>query len=184
MDYQFQLPRDPTRESHFEYTDFRHTIRSWPTPSDATAAGRSGSNGSLQFSSLHTTCLATLANMAPHVHRLNTYAFHGLVNLFNMLSRKFNKLVELRDDKLQIKAISTQGMALWKIRYLEKLLKNRKQLQTCIYESQKCQNMLKLSLQFLVGLLNVDGYHSHARRGCRMLETEAVTSNMDRRVGK
>ncbi|OMO86494.1 Dymeclin [Corchorus olitorius] len=88
MDSQFQRPLDPTRESHFEYTDFRHTIRSWPTPSDATTADRSVLNGSLQFSSMHTTCLATLANMAPHVHRLNAYASQRLVNLFNMLSRK------------------------------------------------------------------------------------------------
>ncbi|PPR90246.1 hypothetical protein GOBAR_AA30442 [Gossypium barbadense] len=56
---------------------------------------------------LHTTCLATLANMAPHVHRLSAYASQRLVSLFSMLSRKYNKLVELRDDKLQTKAIST-----------------------------------------------------------------------------
>ncbi|KAK5805008.1 uncharacterized protein LOC108489848 [Gossypium arboreum] len=56
---------------------------------------------------LHTTCLATLANMAPHVHRLSAYASQRLVSLFYMLSRKYNKLVELRDDKLQTKAIST-----------------------------------------------------------------------------
>ncbi|OMO54684.1 Dymeclin [Corchorus capsularis] len=56
---------------------------------------------------LHTTCLATLANMAPHVHRLSGYASQRLVSLFYMLSRKYNKLVELRDDKVQIKAIST-----------------------------------------------------------------------------
>ncbi|XVF66612.1 hypothetical protein PTKIN_Ptkin10aG0051100 [Pterospermum kingtungense] len=56
---------------------------------------------------LHTTCLATLANMAPHVHRLSAYASQRLVNLFHMLSRKYNKLVELRDDKLQTRAMST-----------------------------------------------------------------------------
>ncbi|KAI4317895.1 hypothetical protein L6164_025724 [Bauhinia variegata] len=51
---------------------------------------------------LHTTCLATLANMAPHVHRLSAYASQRLVSLFDMLSRKYNKLAELRDNKLQI----------------------------------------------------------------------------------
>ncbi|XP_022748791.1 dymeclin-like, partial [Durio zibethinus] len=56
---------------------------------------------------LHTTCLATLANMASHAHRLSAYASQRLVSLFYMLSRKYNKLVELRDDKLQTKAIST-----------------------------------------------------------------------------
>ncbi|XVF63046.1 hypothetical protein PTKIN_Ptkin09bG0057200 [Pterospermum kingtungense] len=56
---------------------------------------------------LHTTCLATLANMAPHVHRLSAYASQRLVSLFYMLSRKYNKLVELRDDKQQTKATST-----------------------------------------------------------------------------
>ncbi|GMI95964.1 hypothetical protein like AT1G04200 [Hibiscus trionum] len=56
---------------------------------------------------LHTTCLATLANMAPHVHRLSAYSSQRLVSLFYMLSRKYNKLVELRDDKLQTKTIST-----------------------------------------------------------------------------
>lgn len=37
---------------------------------------------------LHTNCLATLANMAPHVHRLSAYASQRLVSLFDMLSRK------------------------------------------------------------------------------------------------
>ncbi|KAL2948696.1 hypothetical protein AAZX31_20G138400 [Glycine max] len=41
---------------------------------------------------LQTTCLATLANMAPHVHRLSAYASQRLVSLFDMLSRKDNKL--------------------------------------------------------------------------------------------
>ncbi|KAH1227041.1 Dymeclin [Glycine max] len=51
---------------------------------------------------LHTTCLATLANMAPHVHRLSAYASQRLVSLFDMLSRKYNKLADLRDGKLNI----------------------------------------------------------------------------------
>ncbi|KAL5158925.1 Dymeclin [Glycine soja] len=49
---------------------------------------------------LHTTCLATLANLAPHVHRLSAYASQRLVSLFGMLSRKYNKLADLRDGKL------------------------------------------------------------------------------------
>ncbi|KAH9764814.1 Dymeclin [Citrus sinensis] len=48
---------------------------------------------------LHTTCLATLANMAPHVHRLSAYASQRLVSLFYMLSRKYNKIADRRDDK-------------------------------------------------------------------------------------
>ncbi|KAG2728170.1 hypothetical protein I3760_01G192500 [Carya illinoinensis] len=51
---------------------------------------------------LHTTCLATLANMAPHVHRLSSYASQRLVSLFYMLSRKYNKLAELRDDRMRL----------------------------------------------------------------------------------
>lgn len=38
---------------------------------------------------LHTNCLATLANMAPHAHRLSAYASQRLVSLFDMLSRKY-----------------------------------------------------------------------------------------------
>lgn len=38
---------------------------------------------------LHTNCLATLANMAPHVHRLSAYASQRLVSLFDMLARKY-----------------------------------------------------------------------------------------------
>ncbi|XP_023540622.1 dymeclin-like [Cucurbita pepo subsp. pepo] len=49
---------------------------------------------------LHTTCLATLANMAPHVHRLSSYASQRLVSLFDMLSRKYNRSAELRDIKV------------------------------------------------------------------------------------
>lgn len=51
---------------------------------------------------LHTTCLATLANMAPHAHRLSAYAAQRLVSLFFMLSRKYNKLAELRDNKVHL----------------------------------------------------------------------------------
>ncbi|KAH6768498.1 dyggve-melchior-clausen syndrome protein [Perilla frutescens var. frutescens] len=51
---------------------------------------------------LHTNCLATLANMAPYVHRLSAYASQQLVSLFDMLSRKYNKLAELKNDKMNI----------------------------------------------------------------------------------
>lgn len=37
---------------------------------------------------LHTNCLATLANMAPHAHHLNAYASQRLVSLFDMLAKK------------------------------------------------------------------------------------------------
>ncbi|MQL80090.1 hypothetical protein Taro_012514 [Colocasia esculenta] len=56
---------------------------------------------------LHTNCLATLANMAPHVHRLSGYASQRLVSLFDMLARKYSKSVELKNDK-SIDAKGTQ----------------------------------------------------------------------------
>ncbi|WCJ23861.1 hypothetical protein M5689_005863 [Euphorbia peplus] len=58
---------------------------------------------------LHTTCLATLANMAPHVHRLSAYASQRLVSLFYMLSRKYNKLAERIDDKIGKSGLIEQG---------------------------------------------------------------------------
>nr|KYP74983.1 Dymeclin [Cajanus cajan] len=62
---------------------------------------------------LQTTCLATLANMAPHVHRLSAYASQRLVSLFDMLSRKYNKLAERRDNKLHTaKDNSVEGNSL------------------------------------------------------------------------
>ncbi|PSS33837.1 Dymeclin like [Actinidia chinensis var. chinensis] len=51
---------------------------------------------------LHTNCLAILANMAPHVHRLSAYASQRLISLFDMLSRKYTKLAELKNDKMHI----------------------------------------------------------------------------------
>lgn len=51
---------------------------------------------------LHTNCLATLANMAPHVHRLSGYASQRLVSLFDMLARKYNKLAEMKNDKMHM----------------------------------------------------------------------------------
>ncbi|KAM3326597.1 dymeclin isoform X2 [Capsicum chacoense] len=51
---------------------------------------------------LHTNCLATLANMAPHVHRLSGYASQRLVSLFDMLARKYNKLAETKNDKMHV----------------------------------------------------------------------------------
>ncbi|KAK9288143.1 hypothetical protein L1049_016591 [Liquidambar formosana] len=56
---------------------------------------------------LHTNCLATLANMAPHVHRLSAYASQRLVSLFDMLSRKYTKLAERRDDKLHAAKVNS-----------------------------------------------------------------------------
>ncbi|GBG64367.1 hypothetical protein CBR_g41568 [Chara braunii] len=41
---------------------------------------------------LHTNCLATLANMAPYVQQLNSYAAQRLISLFDMLSRKYMRL--------------------------------------------------------------------------------------------
>lgn len=43
----------------------------------------------LQDVYLHTHCLVSLANMAPHVHRLSAYASQRLVSLFDMLARKY-----------------------------------------------------------------------------------------------
>nr|GEU31241.1 RNA-directed DNA polymerase, eukaryota [Tanacetum cinerariifolium] len=40
--------------------------------------------------------------MAPHVHRLSSYASQHLVRLFEMLSRKNAKLAEIKNDKMQI----------------------------------------------------------------------------------
>ncbi|XP_071940479.1 uncharacterized protein [Coffea arabica] len=51
---------------------------------------------------LHTNCLATLANMAPHVHRLSAYASQRLVSLFDMLARKYNKLAEMSNNKMHM----------------------------------------------------------------------------------
>lgn len=51
---------------------------------------------------LHTNCLATLANMAPHVHRLSAYASQRLVSLFDMLARKYNKLAEMTNNKMHV----------------------------------------------------------------------------------
>ncbi|KAF6173382.1 hypothetical protein GIB67_027077 [Kingdonia uniflora] len=59
---------------------------------------------------LHTNCLATLTNMAPHVHRLSAYASQRLVSLFDMLSRKYSKLAEQKKDSIHItKSITLEG---------------------------------------------------------------------------
>ncbi|XP_076924201.1 uncharacterized protein LOC143586561 [Bidens hawaiensis] len=51
---------------------------------------------------LHTNCLAALANMAPHVHRLSSYASQRLVSLFEILARIYAKLAEVKNDKMQM----------------------------------------------------------------------------------
>eukprot|EP01018_Ginkgo_biloba_P004035 Gb_15046 [translate_table: standard] len=62
---------------------------------------------------LHTNCLATLANMAPHVHRLSAYASQRLVSLFDMLSRKYTKLAEVNNSKiLTMKVNRSEGKEL------------------------------------------------------------------------
>ncbi|XP_052188869.1 LOW QUALITY PROTEIN: uncharacterized protein LOC127799156 [Diospyros lotus] len=61
---------------------------------------------------LHTNCLATLANMAPHVHHLSAYASQRLVSLFDMLSRKYSKLARLKNDKMHITNIESRGDSL------------------------------------------------------------------------
>jgi len=50
---------------------------------------------------LHTNCLAALANMAPHVQNLNSYASQRLVSLFDMLARKYIKLSKRSQSSLQ-----------------------------------------------------------------------------------
>ncbi|EPS59670.1 hypothetical protein M569_15135, partial [Genlisea aurea] len=49
---------------------------------------------------MYTNCLAILANMAPHFHRLSSYASQRLVSLFDMLSRKYHKLAEIENAKM------------------------------------------------------------------------------------
>ncbi|CAL5436766.1 unnamed protein product [Camellia sinensis] len=63
---------------------------------------------------LHTNCLAILANMAPHVHRLSAYASQRLVSLFDMLLRKYTKLAELKHDKMRIGNGEPRGDSLLK----------------------------------------------------------------------
>lgn len=41
---------------------------------------------------LHTNCLATMANMAPHCHHLTSYASQRLISLFHMLAKKYTRL--------------------------------------------------------------------------------------------
>ncbi|CAI5968914.1 unnamed protein product [Closterium sp. NIES-65] len=59
---------------------------------------------------LHTNCLATLANMAPHAHHLNAYASQRLISLFHMLARKYTKLSTAAAHPMPSKADS-QGNA-------------------------------------------------------------------------
>ncbi|CAO2832053.1 unnamed protein product [Amaranthus hypochondriacus] len=61
----------------------------------------------LQDVYLHTNCLATLANMAPHVHRLDAYASQRLVSLFHMLSRKYTKLTEVQNDRTPLDKVNS-----------------------------------------------------------------------------
>ncbi|KAK4434054.1 Dymeclin [Sesamum alatum] len=61
---------------------------------------------------LHTNCLATLANMAPHVHRLSAYASQQLVSLFDILSRKYNKFAEVRNDEMNMTDGDLEGDSL------------------------------------------------------------------------
>ncbi|XP_074292252.1 uncharacterized protein LOC141619126 [Silene latifolia] len=61
----------------------------------------------LQDVYLHTNCLATLANMAPHVHCLNSYASQRLVSLFHMLSRKYSKLEEIQNNKMSVNKVNS-----------------------------------------------------------------------------
>ncbi|CAM6120274.1 unnamed protein product [Calypogeia fissa] len=51
---------------------------------------------------LHTNCLATLANMAPHCHQLNAYASQCLVTLFDMLARKYTRLSETHTNGISV----------------------------------------------------------------------------------
>eukprot|EP00245_Coleochaete_scutata_P002264 TRINITY_DN1297_c0_g2_i1.p1 TRINITY_DN1297_c0_g2~~TRINITY_DN1297_c0_g2_i1.p1 ORF type:complete len:518 (+),score=93.00 TRINITY_DN1297_c0_g2_i1:66-1556(+) len=55
---------------------------------------------------LHTNCLATLANMAPHVHQLNAYASQRLVSLFDMLAKKYSRLA---DSTSSVKKVGSNG---------------------------------------------------------------------------
>ncbi|XP_076903061.1 uncharacterized protein LOC143558012 isoform X3 [Bidens hawaiensis] len=79
---------------------------------------------------LHTNCLAALANMAPHVHRLSSYAAQRLVSLFDMLSRKYAKLAELKNDKMQMSdkdddKLPEDTVIVSRVAYIYRLFENR-----------------------------------------------------------
>jgi hypothetical protein len=44
---------------------------------------------------LHTNCLAALANMSSQFQNLHTYVTQRIISLFNLLSRKHSKILEL-----------------------------------------------------------------------------------------
>ncbi len=43
---------------------------------------------------MHSNCLATLANIAPYMDGIHPYAAHKLVKLFEMLSKKYKKVLD------------------------------------------------------------------------------------------
>jgi hypothetical protein len=45
---------------------------------------------------LHSNCLATLANIAPYLDGLHPYASHRLVKLFELLTKKYKRILAKR----------------------------------------------------------------------------------------
>lgn len=55
---------------------------------------------------LHSNCLAALANMAPYVQDIHPYAANRLVTLFQMLSKRYNRLTGKTKNGEEIQIIT------------------------------------------------------------------------------
>ena len=95
---------------------------------------------------LHTNCLAALANMSSQFQNLDTYVAQRIISLFNVLTRKYSKVLELiqqhsqRENTASATTITTN---------LQTLASNDEILNECIQDLSMIEEVMRMVLEIL-----------------------------------
>jgi len=93
---------------------------------------------------LHTNCLATLANMSSKFENLHTYVTQKLISLFNLLSRKHTKILDL------IKQQSKQEYTASTItNNIQTLASNDEYFNECIQDISIIEDVMRMILEII-----------------------------------
>jgi hypothetical protein len=95
---------------------------------------------------LHTNCLAALANMSSQFQNLHTYITQRIISLFNLLSRKHSKSLELIQQHSKREHTASATMITTNI---QTLASNDEQLNECIQDLSIIEDVMRTILEII-----------------------------------
>jgi hypothetical protein len=95
---------------------------------------------------LHTNCLAALANMSSQFQNLHTYVTQRIISLFNLLSRKHSKILELIQQ--QSKRENTASATII-TNHIQTLASNDDNLNECIQDLSSLEDVMRMILEII-----------------------------------